>query len=511
MAEALGTEDLSRVAQWLLAQRRAESVRLQETHDWLKNRLTGVYVPKSATAEYRQLVDQSRFNVLPLVVSSIAQNLFVDGYRPARASENARVWEEAWQPNRMDARQAGLYRASLEYGISYSRVLPGRLHQRPTPVITPFSPRRCTALYDDPINDEWPIYAVTVGIPRPVIGQGHPATMETPISIYDDTYEYSTVVPATMVTPVATGQADHVSMSNFEGLAFDTNRVTVRAHNLGVCPFVRFLESYGDLDDGPEGIVYPLLPAQRGLNQSTFGLKMAELYAAFRQRWATGMQIPEDENGNPIEPFNAAVNRVWQNESPDGRFGDFEQTDLSGYLDSRDKTLLYIASRRQIPPHTLVVGNAVSNVSAEALAALEAGHQQDIAEHKTAFGESIEQMLRLCGLAMGDQETWEDTSAQVVWRDTTPRSLGQVVDALGKMAAQLEIPPRELWERLPNVTDNDIERWRSAAEERDAMGELEELLRQDGQQPQDLEGRGAADGTVGGFETGAEDALAAGA
>ena len=80
------------------------------------------------------------------------------------------------------------------------------------------------------------------------------------------------------------------------------------------------------------------------------------------------MALPEDEHGDPVEPFNAAVNRVWSNESPDGRFGDFAESDLSGYLNSRDKTLLHIASRRQVPPHTMVVGESVSNVSAEALA-----------------------------------------------------------------------------------------------------------------------------------------------
>jgi hypothetical protein len=219
-----------------------------------------------------------------------------------------------------------------------------------------------------------------------------------------------------------------------------------------------------------------MLPAQRQLNQTTFGLLMAQQYAAFKQRWVTGMAIAEDADGNPAEPWNAAVNRVWQSDSPDTRFGEFAETNLGGYLDSRDKTLLYVSSARQIPPHTLVVGNAVSNVSAEALAALEAGHQLDIGEHKTAFGESVEQLLRLAGLAMDDTDTWDDTSAQVVWRDTTPRSLAQVADALGKLAQLLDVPPRALWERIPGVTETDIKRWELMAEDRDGLGDIAALL-----------------------------------
>lgn len=474
MATAMNGDQLVKVVQWLLAGRRAESGRLSLVHEYLKNRVCDIYVPKSATAEYRKLVDQARFNILPLLVSSVAQGLFVDGYRPANTTENSPVWDKVWQPNRMDARQAGLYRAALQYGVSYATVLPGKLGGSDVPVITPWSPRRMTALYADPVNGEWPEYAMGVGLPRPVIDSESPTEMVCTISVYDDQFVYDVDVPSTLVMPQTDG--NRVDPLPFEGLAIDPKKVKVREHGLGVCPVVRFLESFDDLDDGPQGIVYPMLPAQRQLNQTTFGLLMAQHYAAFRQRWVTGMALPEDADGNPVEPWNAAVNRVWQAESPDTRFGDFAETSLDGYLNSRDKALLFIASVRQVPPHTLVVGNSVSNVSAEALAALEAGHQLDIGEHKTAFGEGAEQMLRLGGLVMGDTDTWRDTSAQVVWRDTTPRSLAQVADALGKLAQLLDVPPRALWERIPGVTETDIQRWEAMADDRDALGDISQLL-----------------------------------
>jgi hypothetical protein len=474
VAEPLESEKLTNVVQWLLTGRRAEAGRLETIHRWVKGVEQDIYVPQSATKEYRKLVEQARFNVLPLLESSVAQNLFVDGYRPARSGENARVWDEVWQPNRLDARQSGLFRPALRYGVSYASVLPGRLADRPTPVITPWSPRRMTALYRDPINDEWPLYAMSVGLPRPDLDARGSTQMVVDVIVYDAHHLYEMALPSEVVTPPVPGQASQPLP--FEGLAIDPKKVAVRVHGLGVCPVVRFADSYGDLDDGPQGVVQAVLPAQRQLNQFTYGLLMAAQYAAFRQRWVTGMAIPEDADGNPFEPWNAAVNRVWHAESPDTKFGEFQQTDLSGYLDARDKALLYIASVRQIPPHTLTVGSQVSNVSAEALAALEAGHQQDIAERKTSFGESIEQALRLAGLAMGDMGTWEDTSAQVVWRDTTPRSIGQVADALGKMATMLEVPPRELWERIPGVTEADLIRWRGAADEQSTLDRLEQML-----------------------------------
>lgn len=434
----LSSEQLMGAVDRLVEARQVEARRLDPIHAAVRGATDDLYVPRSATAEYRRLVDQSRFNVLPLVVGQLAQALYVDGYRSAVSGETNPVWDEVWQPNRLDARQAGLYRAAIQYGVSYARVLPGD----PAPVITPLSPRRCTALYADPMVDEWPELAM-------VTGPGQTAT------VYDDEAAYTVRLP-----------------ENGGGAVV----LDVGEHGLGVCPVVRFLDGYDDLDEGPCGKVEPLLPVQRQLNQLTFGLLMGAQYAAFRQRWVTGMAIPEDETGAPFEPWNAAVNRVWHAESPDARFGDFAQTDLSGYLDARDKALLYISSTAQIPPHNLIVGSGISNISAEALAALEAGHRQDISEHQTSFGESVEQMLRLAGLAMGDLATWEDTSAQVVWRDTTPRSLGQVADALGKLAQMLDVPPRALWERIPGVTQQDLARWERLAGDRDVLGELETML-----------------------------------
>src|SRR5690606_27591625 len=112
------------------------------------------YAPRSATHEYHELVRQARVNVLPLVVSTIAQNLFVEGYRPARAPEDAEVWG-IWQANRLDARQEGLYRAALTYGTSYATVLPGD----PAPVVTPLD-RKSTRLNSSHVKISYAVFCL---------------------------------------------------------------------------------------------------------------------------------------------------------------------------------------------------------------------------------------------------------------------------------------------------------------------------------------------------------------
>lgn len=432
---------------------RFEQNRLTNLHNYTKDRVCDIYVPRAATREYRMLVDQARFNILPLIVTVLAQNLFIDGYRSGKSLKNAPIWDEIWQPNRMDANQAGIYRAAIKYGYSFAQVTPGD----PAPVITAWSPRRCLASYKR-TGDEYPQYAITIlSDPYSDDEAQFLANLSvdpywhdgTEIAVYDDETKWSL---------------------EREGGVWKL--VDIEQHGVGLCPFVKFYDSYGDLDDSSEGQIQPLLPAQRQLNQTTFSLLMAQQYAAFKQRWVTGMTIEEDVNGVPIEPFNSAVNRLFHAESPDTKFGEFGQTDLNGYLNARDKILMFISSVSQIPPNNLMVGTGISNLSAEALASLESGLRRKVGEHQNSFGESMEQTIRLCGKVMGEDGVWEDNSAQVVWRDTTPRSLAQIADALGKLATMLAIPPRVLWDKIPGVTEADIQRWEIAADEYEATQQL---------------------------------------
>ena len=358
----------------------AEEDHLERIEDYVEGKHSSVYVPKTARREFQWIVNRSRVNVLPLVVDTLAQSLYVVGYRPARSSENAAPWE-IWQANRMDARQSGVHRAALTYGVSFVIGLPGD----PAPVLKARSPKDLTAVYEDVVDDEWPLYALE---DTPAKGR---------YRLYDATHVYD---------------LQETDDDRFTFLA-------AAEHGFGYCPVVRFLNRY-DLDGHVVGEVQPLIPLQDQINFTTFGLLMAQQYAAFRQRWVTGMAIPEDDKGQAIEPLNVAVNRLLVAEDPDTKFGEFGQTDLGGYIESRESTLRHLATISQVPPHNLL--GQMANLSAEALAAAEAGQSRKISERKASFGESWEQVLRMAAAFAGDSESANDMSAQVVWRDTEARS-----------------------------------------------------------------------------------------
>jgi len=110
----------------------------------------------------------------------------------------------------------------------------------------------------------------------------------------------------------------------------------------------------------------------------------------------------------------------------------------------------------QVPPHNLI-GQMV-NLSAEALVAAEVGANRKKDDRETSIGESHEQALWLVGKQMG---LTLSQGAQVRWRETEARSLAQTVDALGKMVQMLGVPAEATWEKIPGVTKQDADEWRT--------------------------------------------------
>ena len=420
----LNTEQVIEQARILKGFHMAESEPLDTIRRYWKGRqLLPAVIPSSAPREVRTMARIARVNVCSIVVDTLAQSTFVDGFRSKQDSEDADVWA-AWQANRFDARQTGIHRAAFAYGAAYCVVLPGDRG----PVMRGVSPRAMTVLYGE--DPDWPMWALE-------------KVDNNLWRIYDDEAIYYV------------GEGSDGAFTPFE----------TREHGAGVTPVVRYLDEEDlDADDDVEpagsdrdrygadvpmrGQVAPLIPIQDQIDLTTFGLLVAQWYAAFRQRWAIGW-VAEDET----EKMKASASQLWTfDENPeDMKLGEFEQTNLDGYIKSREASLRHAATLSQTPVHELI-GELV-NLSAEALTAAEAGRDRKVDERQTLLGEAHEQTMWLVGRLAG-YDVPDD--AQVVWRDTSARAFSATVDALGKLTAMLGIPPQELWERVPGATRQDV-------------------------------------------------------
>lgn len=431
-------------------------------------------VPRDAPAEVRELARVSRINLIAIVINSLVQSLYVDNIRvsdsagpaPSQpADPNAPgidpdeaikpVWD-TWQRNRLDRGQAGLYRAVFTYGHGYTVITPGE----PTPVVRSVSPRRMFAAYDDDVPD-FPVMALEWRKGR---GNFYRLYMQDDlgdVGVYTLGYD--------------------PKLKRFAELK------RAPLDMIDYVPVVRYVP-YDDLDsdDEPErqfpqgsalnstvavltaGEVAPLMTLQDQTDVSSFALKSAEWYSAFRQRWVKGW-TPE----NRSMKMKAAASQLWTfDEHPDDiALGEFSETTLDGFLRSREAVLKYAATLSETPVHELI-GELV-NLSAEALAAAEAGRDRKVELAKTSLGESHEQSAQVVGDLMGADVP---ADVEVVWRDTSARAFGALVDGLGKVAQMLGVPPQALWDRIPGVTRQDVERWKKLSAEGDSLGQLTALL-----------------------------------
>lgn len=398
--------------------------------------------------EVKVMAASSRVNVMPIVVNSLVQSAFVEGFRDSDGQIDEEIWR-VWQANRMDARQSAIHRAAAQYNAAYAVVLPGD----PLPVIRPVSPRNLTTLYGG--DPSWPMSALE-------------RADKNLFKLYDETSEYW----------IQGGEKPWLFLEQ-------------RDHNLGVTPVVRFRDEDDlDADDEPSseitatgrtryddlptgGQVAPLVPLQDQIDLATFGLQVAQHFGAFRQRYIIGW-VADDETAL----LKMGASQIWTiDEDPDKvKIDDLESTDLKGYIDSRESSLRHAATLSQTPAHELV--GSLINMSAEALAAAEASKDRKVEERTTLWGEAHEQVLWAAGQYMSIDV---DLNSQVVWRDTSARAFSATVDALGKLSQMLGVPPQELWERIPGVTQDDVKRWKETAASGDAFAHLTAML--DAQQP----------------------------
>lgn len=414
-----------------LAQRGRSLPSVHRVRDYIRGDHARSYMPKTHESEFQTLRQRAIGNWLPLVVTAISQNLFGEGYKRPKDKDSLSCWEH-WTRNGLDSKQTMVYRAALTYGESYVVVLPGD----PSPVIRVHSPLVMTVVQEDP-DAEWPDYAV-----RRVKNTKHNGKDGVVWELIDETFVCQFFAPD-----------GSTESSEYDLLAVD-------AHGFDVCPVSVFRNAW---DDDPDvcftalGEVEPLIPIQERINDTALGLLIAQQYSAFRQKWASGIDIPKGADGKPVETFQAAVNRIWMTASKDVQFGEFSQTDLKGYLESMDSAIKHMSAIAQVPPHYLLGG--MVNISAEALAAAEAGLSRKVGERKTIFGEAWGRVMRLCAFLSGDFAAAEDTEARFIWRDTEARSLSATADALGKLKTMLEVPAEALWEMIPGVTPFQRAEW----------------------------------------------------
>jgi hypothetical protein len=307
--------------------------------------------------EFAKMLENSVSNFMRLVVDVTEERLRVEGFRLSASSDEASDKESwrIWQANQLDADSQTAFVEALVKGVSYLSVwagdeFPTIAIEDPMQTIVGYEPgsnfrRRAAAL--KVWRDDW------TGNDR--------ANVYLPNGIYK--FERA----GTEGDETDTMARVSGSEGAFGGPQFPVTRVSAEsqpsswrelegefvANGLGVVPIIPLRNRPRLLVEG-ESELADVYRIQTQINGFLFLLNLAGYTAAHKQRWAVGLSLMEDSRGQPREPFDTAVDKLWVAENPEVKFGEFSATDLGGYIDAIEQKVLHIAVTTRTPRHYLI-------------------------------------------------------------------------------------------------------------------------------------------------------------
>lgn len=393
--------------------------------------------PEARTALGNRLTSMST-NLCRASVTGLAERLRVTGFTRG-GQPDAALWS-AWLRNDLDQHAAVAHREALALGTSYALVWADRQGRSQVSIES----ARQVAVQRDPGSRE-----VTAAVKR-WVGNGHAhAVVYQPDRI--SRYVSQTRVEDPSALP-ATAWSHSESIDN----------------PFGVVPVVPFVNQDRLLDTSGRSELTDLLPLVDALNKLLADMMVASEFYARPRRWATGLELEENEDGEAVNPIPES-NRTMVNESPEGKFGSLPGSDLAAYESAITILTSQIMAVTSLPAHYLGVLSS-QPPSADALRASEASLTAKAEARQGAFGRSWEQVARLMVAAdTGADPASVDVS--VTWADPTTRSVAQEADSVVKLYSAGILPATYALARL-GYTDAQIDAIRTArrAEALDTAG-----------------------------------------
>ncbi|MEU1037705.1 phage portal protein [Streptomyces sp. NPDC005907] len=397
---------------------------LETLRKFAENRAPLPHVPGVDPREAREWMRDARTNWTSLVIDSPVERMHVDGFRfgkPDDDSDGASAADDEanriWQENSLDADADLIHYGALSQRRAFALVERG---DDGRPVITHETPRQVAVEHQ---QGNRRALAAGLKLWRDDWTGDTRATLWTPEQIYD----FVTKSQA----PAFSGHA--ASLRGWDAFTLPSSTDGQRPNDLKVVPLVPFINrrnrritGFAEHED--------VLSIQNRINLSLINLIAAMKYGAFRQRYASGLEVDEDPlTGQKIQPYKLDIKSLWTSGDPETKFGEFAATDLKPYVAAVQSAVQDLAAISRTPPHYLI--GAVVNVSGDALKAAETGLVSKVRDRQRTFGESWEQTMRLAFRILGDGAKATAFHAETIWRDPESRSISELADAAVKKQA----------------------------------------------------------------------------
>jgi hypothetical protein len=389
-----------------------------------------------ATAKFREtfgtLFSTFADNWCDLVVDASAERLKVEGFRFGSKDADADAWA-IWQANDLDAEADLAHTESVKLGCSYALVGPDdggdpsiQIEPRTKAIVAldPAQGRTRIAGLRDWV-DEWGTEHCVLYLPDAITWWRRDAGAEK---------------------------------------SWELDDLSSGGNPLGVVPLVPLPNMPTLCDRQGRSDIERVIPLQDAINKLCADMIVASEYAAYPQRWVTGVEIPKYPDGHPnagqplpsMVQFLSGADRVMAVEDAQASFGNFAVSDLGIYTKAIEAFIQHVAAQTRTPPHYLL-GAMGSFPSGESLKATETGLVAKVRRKQLALGEGWEETIRLAFKVAGDEQKAEATDCETIWRNPESRSIAEIADAAMKYAS-IGIPRPAIWEFV-GATPQQIERW----------------------------------------------------
>lgn len=380
---------------------------------------TGGRLEQMGTRKFREIfgaVFDVSDNLCAAVVDSVADRLKITGV-DAGDTGSAELADQAWtiwQRNRMDVRAPETHHEALLTGDGYALVWPD---QEGKAVIWPL-PACDVAVAYDPNRP---------GVLRRAArywwdeddGRAH-------VDVFTPDQVERWVSRAARKAGTGLGNPGHFH----EFVAVNTGGIEIEStipHTAGRVPIVHFpnMKHHGY---GTSELVN-VVPLQRALNKTLCDLLVAQEFSAFRQRYATGFDLDDEDTADATEPgtdtrppLDYGNDRMITSSDPDTKFGTFEASDITQYVEVLENFRAEIARVSGTPLHYLFITRG-DFPSGEAMKSAEARFTRKVENRQASFGNQWEDLLALA-LRIEDAELAVDGSMlSLEWESAEPTGL----------------------------------------------------------------------------------------
>lgn len=185
-----------------------------------------------------------------------------------------------------------------------------------------------------------------------------------------------------------------------------------------------------------------VIPLQDILNKDLSDRLITQEFHSYPQRWAIGLAPEYDENGNPKAP-QGGPNRLWYTDNEGAKMGQFEASDLEGFIKVADSDRAEIARVSRTPIHQLLATGTPP--SGEALRTMEAPLMAKVKDRQDSWGAVWEDAMEFAVSFPGGQSDAVDLTCE--WVDKTSVSDKEKAEEM-VLKQTLEVPVQQLWAEL---------------------------------------------------------------